>query len=132
MYRGLDQDSVRSLLFSGHNVQKSPDRSDVLKQAKAAWQDYGAYEIIPYENGVIGVDRSKLEYLNMFGVKEYATVVEVGSVKYDVEENYYDYPTRNLAIGITNPNNNMPPGRDAAKRAMAALPTLTVLLKLRM
>lgn len=103
--------------------------SNVTSQYLSAWRDYGAYRLVPYHNGLEAPNMKDLEYINIFGVKERATLISVGVVKYDTVEHDFNSAAVKLALGLPNLDTRLPPTIEASKVAMIGLPKITVLLR---
>lgn len=123
---GMDVDSM----LRSYAEESGDSFHSISKMIRAAWNDYDAYEVMPYQNGRRGIDRASLGYINVFGRLEYPVVIQVGVTKHDYNFHNYNYRTRNMAIGIPDPDTGVPPTLEASKRAMMSLDTITVLFRI--
>lgn len=120
------QKKVRAAIFSNPNI-KPVGMKDLREEA--CWKDYGAYEAVPYTNGVLPPDRHAY-YLDIFGRRETYTYVEVGRTKYDVPlTNHYNFVIRNEAVGLPSAISGLLPTMEQARASAISMPFMTVVLR---
>lgn len=127
----LKRGMVLYLKVMRHPVGQISFKGALKNPGELGWNGYGCFTITPCKSHVNRAmeEKESLDYYDVFGKKQRALLINIGTVKYETRDMGYSTIIRDKAIGLPNKRTGIYPTLSDSKRAMMSLPKVEVLMR---